>query len=93
MSKYWPASPERWSTIPSSTLGISLATVKIYLGYLEKTFILWKATPWFTNIRKEITKAPVYYFRDLGLRNFASGSFGALSDSAADRRQKTPVSG
>ena len=67
----------------SSTLGISLATVKTYLWYLEKTFILWKVTPWFTNIRKEITKAPVYYFRDIGLRNFASGSFGVLSDSEA----------
>lgn len=65
----------------SSTLGISLATVKIYLWYLEKTFILWKVTPWFTNIRKEITKAPVYYFRDIGLRNFAAGRFGLLSDS------------
>ena len=61
----------------SATLGLSLATVKIYLWYLEKTFIVWKVTPWFTNIRKEITKAPVYYFRDIGLRNFASGSFGA----------------
>lgn len=67
----------------SATLGLSLATVKNYLWYLEKTFILWKVTPWFTNIRKEITKAPVYYFRDIGLRNFASGSFGSLSDSDA----------
>ncbi|MBI5605825.1 MAG: DUF4143 domain-containing protein [Deltaproteobacteria bacterium] len=35
------------------------------------------------NLRKEITKAPVYYFRDIGLRNFASSSFGAISDSQA----------
>ncbi len=64
----------------SATLGLSLATVKIYLWYLEKTFIVWKVTPWFTNIRKEITKAPVFYFRDIGLRNFTLGSFGAISD-------------
>lgn len=65
----------------SATLGLSLATVKLYLWYLEKTYIIDKVTPWYTNIRKEITKAPVYYFRDIGLRNFAAGSFGALSDS------------
>ncbi len=67
----------------SATLGLSLATVKLYLWYLEKTYIIDKVTPWYTNIRKEITKAPVYYFRDIGLRNFAAGSFGALSDSGA----------
>jgi uncharacterized protein len=67
----------------SATLGISLATVKMYLWYLEKTFLVRKVTPWFTNIRKEITKAPVYYFCDMGLRNFSSGSFGVLSDGEA----------
>jgi uncharacterized protein len=67
----------------SATLGLSLATVKLYLWYLEKTFIVEKVTPWFTNIRKEITKAPVYYFCDIGLRNFAAGGFGALPDSDA----------
>ena len=67
----------------SATLGLSLPTVKTYLWYLEKTFIIRKVSPWFTNIRKEITKAPVYYFGDIGLRNFASGSFGVISDSEA----------
>ena len=67
----------------SATLGLSLATVKLYLWYLEKTFLVRKVTPWFTNIRKEITKAPVYYFCDIGLRNFSSGRFGALSEGEA----------
>ena len=67
----------------SATLGLSLPTVKTYLWYLEKTFMVRKVSPWFTNIRKEITKAPVYYFCDIGLRNFASGSFGGISDSEA----------
>lgn len=60
----------------SSTLAISVKTVKNYLWYLEKTFILKKATPYFRNIRKEITKSPVYYFTDLGMRNYALGNFG-----------------
>ncbi|MBI3399373.1 MAG: ATP-binding protein [Deltaproteobacteria bacterium] len=62
----------------SGTVGISLPTLKNYLWYAEKTFVLHKITPYFTNIRKEITKSPVYYFCDLGLRNYTSGVFGQL---------------
>lgn len=60
----------------SSELGIAAQTVKDYLWYLEKTFIIRKATPFFGNIRKEIRKAPLCYFYDLGLRNYAAGAFG-----------------
>ncbi|MDP3043775.1 MAG: ATP-binding protein [bacterium] len=63
----------------SATLGISIPTVKNYLWYLEKTFILEKITPYFKNARKEITKAPVYYFYDIGMRNYAAGDFGRIS--------------
>lgn len=62
----------------SSTLGISQKTVKDYLWYIEKTFILKKVTPYFTNARKEITKSPVFYFYDIGLKNYASGAFGSI---------------
>ncbi len=65
----------------SSTLGLSVKTIKDYLWYLEKTFIIKKVTPFFKNVRKEITKSPVYYFYDLGLRNFVRGSFGILSET------------
>ncbi|GBD95827.1 MAG TPA: ATP-binding protein [Nitrospirae bacterium] len=63
----------------SSTVGISVSTVKNYLWYAEKTFIIEKITPFFRNIRKEITKSPVYYFYDLGLRNFIIGLMGNLT--------------
>jgi predicted AAA+ superfamily ATPase len=43
---------------------------------MEKTFLLHKVTPYFKNIRKELTKTPVFYFYDLGMRNYALGSFG-----------------
>ncbi|MDO8529566.1 MAG: ATP-binding protein [bacterium] len=68
----------------SSVLGISKATVKNYLWYLEKTYILKKVSPYFKNARKEITKAPVYYFYDLGLRNFATGEFGRINLESGD---------
>lgn len=60
----------------SSTIGIADKTVRQYLWYLEQTFIIQKVTPFHRNIRKEITKMPVYYFLDNGLRNFLLGLFG-----------------
>jgi predicted AAA+ superfamily ATPase len=62
----------------SNTLGLSMPTVKNYLWYAEKTFIIRKLSPYFRNIRKEITKSPVYYFHDIGLRNYAIGMFGMI---------------
>ncbi len=60
----------------SSTVGLDGKTVKHYLSYLEQTFIMKKVTPYYRNIRKEITKAPIYYFYDTGLRNWLLGLFG-----------------
>lgn len=59
--------------------GISHATLKNYLWYAEKTFIIKTTTPYFTNLKKEITKSPIVYFCDLGLRNFSLGLFGNIS--------------
>lgn len=56
--------------------GISFATLKNYLWYAEKTFIVRIVPPFFKNKRKEITKSPSVYFHDLGFRNFALGLFG-----------------
>ena len=61
----------------SSSLGISVATVKRYLWYMQKTFIFNRVTPFFKNIRKEISKSSMYYFDDLGMRNYALGTFGS----------------
>ncbi len=64
----------------SRLLGISQKTVKDYLWYLRKTFIINKVTPFFKNIRKEITRSPMVYFYDLGLRNFAVNLFGTANN-------------
>lgn len=60
----------------SSTIGIADKTVQHYLWYLEKTFIIKKVSPYYQNVRSEISKSPVYYFYDVGLRNFLLGLFG-----------------
>lgn len=64
----------------SKTLGVSMITVKNYLWYMEKTFLIHRVTPFFRNYRKEITKMPVYYFYDLGMRNYALGLFDGKRD-------------
>lgn len=66
----------------SSTLGISSKTVKDYLWYLKKTYVLEQVTPYFKNLRKEISKSPLFYFYDLGLRNYALGIFGEVKTPA-----------
>lgn len=60
--------------------GIALPTVKNYVWYAQKTFVVDLITPFFRNRRKELIKSPCVYFYDLGLRNFAAGSFGKISE-------------
>lgn len=58
--------------------GLSVPTLKKYLWYAEKTFSISQVTPWFSNTLKEITKSPVYYFHDTGLRNYSINLMGNL---------------
>ncbi len=62
----------------ASTLNVSFATVKNYLWYAQKIFLVELIPPYAHNIRKEISKSPVPYFWDLGLRNYSLGLFGHL---------------
>lgn len=54
----------------SSTLGIDRETTKKYLWLLKKTFIIDEVRPFYKNLRKELTKRSVFYFNDLGMRNY-----------------------
>ena len=62
----------------ASTLNVSFSTVKKYLWYAQKIFLVEVIAPYAHNIRKEITKSPTPYFWDLGLRNYSLGLFGHL---------------
>lgn len=63
----------------SSTLNISYQTLKKYLWYSRKIFLLELVSPYAGKVRKEITRSPVAYFWDLGLRNYSLGLFGHLN--------------
>ncbi|MEA3280924.1 MAG: ATP-binding protein, partial [Thermodesulfobacteriota bacterium] len=55
--------------------GLNVATVKKYMDFLEGTYIFKRVLPWFTNARKEISKAPKIYGYDTGLLNYITNNF------------------
>lgn len=57
----------------SNLTNLSVPTVKNYLWYCEKTFIIESVLPFYTNKGKELVKTPQYYFTDAGLRNYLLG--------------------
>jgi predicted AAA+ superfamily ATPase len=59
----------------SKETGLSVPTVKNYLYYLEKIFMIFPVYPFFKNRIKEISKSPVLYFNDMGLCNYLTGQF------------------
>jgi hypothetical protein len=65
----------------ASTLNVSFPTVKKYLWYAQKIFLVDLIAPYARNVRKEISKSPVPYFWDLGLRNYLLGLFAAIPKS------------
>jgi len=79
----------------SSTLGVSKTAIDNYLYVMQKSFHLRLIKPFFTNVRKELTKMPKVFFLDLGLRNFFLKDFrpyevrtdkGALLENAVFRQ-------
>ena len=54
----------------TNSVNLSFETLKQYLYYMEKTFIISSIKPYFTNPESELTKNPIYYFNDLGMRNY-----------------------
>jgi len=61
-------------------ISLTFEPLKKYLWYGEKTFLIETCFPFFTNKQKEITKAPLVYFLDIGLRNFSIGMMGNVED-------------
>jgi predicted AAA+ superfamily ATPase len=53
----------------SSNLNMSFQTVKKYLDAMEKSYLIHRILPFYTNKKKEIVKQPKLYFVDTGLRN------------------------
>ena len=63
----------------ANILGISQITVERYIDLLEKSFVIFRLRPYYTNKTKEVTKMKKIYFYDLGIRNSLLRSFQPLS--------------
>ncbi len=53
----------------ANTFNLSLPTVEKYIYIMQKSFHIALMRPYYTNLRKELSKMPKVYFYDLWLRN------------------------
>lgn len=58
-----------------NNLNMSFQTVKKYLDAMEKSYLIYRVLPFFTNKKKEIVKQPKLYFVDTGMRNIVVKDF------------------
>jgi predicted AAA+ superfamily ATPase len=47
-----------------------METTNKYLDILEGTFIFTRVKPYFTNVRKELSKMPKIFIEDLAIKNY-----------------------
>jgi len=66
----------------SNTANLSINTLKKYLEILVGTYIINLVTPYFKNVRSEISKMPKVYLLDLGIRNYLLRTFQFNPDQA-----------
>lgn len=59
----------------ANTLQISVTAVENYIYILRKCYHIHLVKPFYTNIRKELTKMPKFYFNDNGFRNVIINQF------------------
>lgn len=59
----------------SNYLSISRDKVKYYLEILEKSFLLHKVYPFYSNSRKEYSKQPEFFLNDLWVINYFKNNF------------------
>jgi len=59
----------------AKTLNLSVQTVEEYLRVMQKSYHLALIKPFYSNIKKELTKMQKVYFFDLGLRNYLLNNF------------------
>ncbi|WP_426327157.1 ATP-binding protein [Pedobacter sp. R-06] len=65
-----------------NTLQMASSTVENYIYLMQKTFIVQLLSPFYGNVRKELTKMQKIYFSDNGLRNALLNNFSRLNDRA-----------
>lgn len=62
----------------SSLTKMDVKTVERYIDLMEKSYLLFRVPPYFTNQRKTLSKKYKIYFYDLGVRNALINNFNPL---------------
>lgn len=61
-----------YSSLANDT-GVDAKTVRKWISILEASYVLFRLPPFFENFGKRVTKAPKFYFTDVGLLCFLLG--------------------
>lgn len=64
----------------SNLVGIDKKTVENYIDLLEKSYVVFRLSPYTKNKRREISKLRKIYFYDLGIRNAIINNFNFLAN-------------
>ncbi|WP_192346037.1 ATP-binding protein [Algoriphagus sp. Y33] len=57
----------------AKSLGLSVPTIKKYLGFLLEAFLLRELPAWSANTRKRLVKSPKLFYRDTGMLHYLLG--------------------
>jgi uncharacterized protein len=57
----------------AKSLGLSMPTVKTYVGYYINAFLVTELPSWHINVKKRLVKSPKIYFRDTGMLHYLLG--------------------
>jgi len=64
----------------SKRLNLSFQTVKKYFDAMEKSYLIKRITPFYSNKTKELAKQPKTFFIDTGLKNWIAKTFNSELD-------------
>jgi predicted AAA+ superfamily ATPase len=64
----------------ANTVGINKKTIERYIQLLEKSFVIFRLSPFTRNKRREISKLKKIYFYDVGIRNAVVNDFSFMDN-------------
>lgn len=62
----------------ANLVGLDVKTIQRYVDLLEKNYVLFRLSPYFSNKRKTLSKQHKLYFYDLGVRNTLINNFNSM---------------
>jgi len=64
----------------SNIINLSVPSVEEYLRIMQKSYHIALIRPFYTNVKKELSKMPKVYFFDFGIRNYLLNNFSFIKE-------------